>query len=539
MQRRQINSSDDIKRGQMKTALDCYGRGKQKECDADEYEVGSFYSRERFICPECGEFVHLTRGKYSNCFAHYKRKNMTVECDRRIDGVLTDSIYERIGLPIYLRHGAVKGTFELSLGFKALPRSLMEDAEKSKLQVSIDGESSYLVNRERFSEESTVLIPIQHIPICEKRYHLSYSPVDKAAHIMKHWADYADGFSSHGAFFTISEQGGRKIHHGDNISTDIEYYWVKKDDTIPMISGLKGNRIGILQLKKEKWYIYKVILSSDISDRAFEYLAFYLREYLQLYLLEKEPKYIPIWPPLVKQEDEYLVDGINTKVYGCVMSGNDEPKTYIYNGVLAIPRENNYKDKMLAVNIDSNDILINIDRKYVSSGTRFRQAVYELSSETTLMKLEYNSDVLKIDHKMVELDSIPDKIVGTENKTMLIAKPDGEIQMIKNKELEVDASCFKHGQTIYVLSFKSLNTIIKIKNENGANVGCDEESLLKYIVIFGNAVQSFIPIDLRTQLLNMEWRNRKVRQYMFKCIRQNKISTPLIQILEGMLNETI
>lgn len=144
----------------MKTALDCYGRGKQKECNADEYIVGSVYSRDRFICPECGESVHLRRSKYSNYFAHYKRQNTSAECDRRVDGVPTDSIYERIGLPIYLRNGAVKGTFELSLGFKALPRSLMEDAEKSKLQVSIDGESSYLVNRERFSEESTVLIPI-------------------------------------------------------------------------------------------------------------------------------------------------------------------------------------------------------------------------------------------------------------------------------------------------------------------------------------------------------------------------------------------
>ena len=89
------------------------------------------------------------------------------------------------------------------------------------------------------------------------------------------------------------------------------------------------------------------------------------------------------------------------------------------------------------------------------------------------------------------------------------------------------------------MSCKSLNTIIQIKKENRANVGCDEESLLKYIVLFGNAVESFIPIDLRAKLLYTEWRNRRVREYMFKCIRQNKISTPLIQILEGILNETI
>lgn len=57
----------------MKTALDCYSREKQKESSADEYMVSSYYSRERFICPKCGEFVHLRRSKYSNYFAHYKR----------------------------------------------------------------------------------------------------------------------------------------------------------------------------------------------------------------------------------------------------------------------------------------------------------------------------------------------------------------------------------------------------------------------------------------------------------------------------------
>lgn len=44
----------------MKTALDFYARGKQKEANADEYDRSRYYSRDRFICPECGEAVHLT-----------------------------------------------------------------------------------------------------------------------------------------------------------------------------------------------------------------------------------------------------------------------------------------------------------------------------------------------------------------------------------------------------------------------------------------------------------------------------------------------
>lgn len=113
----------------MKTALDFYARGKQKEANADEYDRFRCYSRDRFICPECGEAVHLTGNGKNNYFAHYPDKNKTVsvECDRRVDASPTDSVYERIGLPIYMRKNS-SGDFYLYMGFKALPPELMEKA---------------------------------------------------------------------------------------------------------------------------------------------------------------------------------------------------------------------------------------------------------------------------------------------------------------------------------------------------------------------------------------------------------------------------
>lgn len=56
------------------------------------------------------------------------------------------------------------GTYELYFGFKALPKSIMDDAENNKIKISIDRKGQYSVNRERFSTENTVLIPIHHIP---------------------------------------------------------------------------------------------------------------------------------------------------------------------------------------------------------------------------------------------------------------------------------------------------------------------------------------------------------------------------------------
>ena len=85
----------------MKTAIDFYERGKLKEANADEYNRSSYYSKNRFICPECGEPVHLTGSKYANFFSHYKKTDISAECERRVDAIPSSSLYQRMGLPLY------------------------------------------------------------------------------------------------------------------------------------------------------------------------------------------------------------------------------------------------------------------------------------------------------------------------------------------------------------------------------------------------------------------------------------------------------
>lgn len=216
----------------MKTALDFYARGKQKEANANEYDRSYSYSKTRFICPECGEAVFLTGNKINNHFAHYKKTDTSAECDRRVDGIPTDSVYERIGLPIYMRKTS-SGNFELFMGFKALPNMIMEKAILANVSVKIDRKRVYKVNTERFSCENTSLIPIDYIPAYGTKYRISYEPVNKSFAVSQHWSDYADGFSFDGALFSVSEIGGRKIRHGDSITTEKEYYWVYRQSELP------------------------------------------------------------------------------------------------------------------------------------------------------------------------------------------------------------------------------------------------------------------------------------------------------------------
>lgn len=263
----------------MKTAIDCYARGKQREANADEYSRARIYNQGRFICPECGELVHLTGSKYSNHFAHYKKTDVSAQCDRRIDGLPTQSVYERIGLPLYLRKDD-NNDFRLFMGFRTLPIKVLEQAEKNNLSFKIIGtKQNYKITHERFINGETTLLPILHIPLGQSKYRLKYSPQMYSASVLSYWSDEADGFSDGGALFSVTGLGGKKVRHGDTISTDTKYYWVRRNASIPSyISGINMKRVGDLILKDNKYHVFRGSFDSSISDMEFDRLTTYLRE---------------------------------------------------------------------------------------------------------------------------------------------------------------------------------------------------------------------------------------------------------------------
>lgn len=521
----------------MKTALDYYSRGKQKESNADDYNVNSYYHRGRFICPECGEDVHLRKSKYSNYFAHYKKTDATVECDRRIVGMQADSIYERMGIPMYIRHSSSKGYYNLYLGFKALPQSVMDDAEKINIAMTIDGKNRYLINRERFSMENMVLVPVKHIPPAEHKYNIYYSPADKAKYVVKHWSNFSDGFSFAGSLFTVTDQGGRKIRHGDNISTDVEYYWVRRDKFIPhRIPGIHMREHGRLVIDDENWYVFKGYFSSNISDREFERLTAYLKSQLQVYLLEKEPKFIPLWPPLIRQEDSYLIDSRCHEIYGYVSSGNDDPKVYIYRGATAVPEEIPYNNRILSVKVNSVELLINIDRKYISGGFRLGINNSQLVSEVSPIELVFDEQNMRIENRTVELSTIPNEIKNIENLSFVIVRENGEITFIDKIE-EFPTEKLNQGDYIYILSGMWIKRIIHIKKEDN-NVSHINEKLIENKILTNNGTAyAVLPHKLRAKLMRIEWENKTINKYFDECLNNNKIPIYLIGVLEEVLHD--
>lgn len=393
----------------MKTAIDCYARGKQREANADEYSRARIYNQGRFICPECGELVHLTGSKYSNHFAHYKKTDVSAQCDRRIDGLPTQSVYERIGLPLYLRKDD-NNDFRLFMGFRTLPIKVLEQAEKNNLSFKIIGtKQNYKITHERFINGETTLLPILHIPLGQSKYRLKYSPQMYSASVLSYWSDEADGFSDGGALFSVTGLGGKKVRHGDTISTDTKYYWVRRNASIPSyISGINMKRVGDLILKDNKYHVFRGSFDSSISDMEFDRLTTYLRETLKVHLLEKQPTFIPVWPPCLKTENGYNAKENDRWLYGLVESGNDNPKMYVYRGINAIPDQTDLNDGMAKVLIDATDTYISIDRKYVSGGVNIVKHEFKVFEKE--IKLELNHEEKVRGYEKLELHNNEDTV---------------------------------------------------------------------------------------------------------------------------------
>ena len=519
----------------MKTALDFYERGKQKEANADEYDRSRYYSKDKFICPECGEAVHLTGSRYSNHFAHFKKNEVSAECDRRVDGRPTDSVYERIGLPIYMRKNSSE-VFYLYMGFKALPPMLMEKAIQESISVKIDGKNTYRINNERFSCEGTALIPLDYIPLSGYKYHLCYEPMNKAYAVSQHWSDYADGFSYEGAIFTVSEQGGKKIRHGDSITTEEQYYWVRHQPELPsFVPGIEMKKCGRLILKDTTLNVFCGTFSSDISDVEFNYIMSYLRTNLKMHLLEKQPEFVPIWPPVVKTEDGYIVNSKEQSVYGYVVSGNDNPRIYVYQGIRKIPDELNSVNHLTCVKVWDQEALVNIDRKYVSNGI--------LLLKRSRVIITNDAEIYEfIDDEYISIQK--DNLYRNCNRILFKAGHQTDFILVrKSGQIEQDGGIGEHifedlrdGDLIYVLQNRYLVNLLVISIEKQqVDMSINDEELYCLLKTFKGTKRVQLPHKLRIQICEIQNKVTLSKKYLDNILKSNSISMAMIKVLEEIL----
>ena len=84
---------------------------------------------KKFICPECGEYVAFVSGnKKKPYFRHCNSNEYTKNCDFRTQTQTYSSIYEKLGLPMYIKKVG-ENYYELFIGFYKIEEYILKLAE--------------------------------------------------------------------------------------------------------------------------------------------------------------------------------------------------------------------------------------------------------------------------------------------------------------------------------------------------------------------------------------------------------------------------
>ncbi len=357
----------------MQTAIDRLITGKEFEIDISEFDGNK--SQNRFICPECGNYVFPAVGK-KNSFRHYK--NSGLDCERRANNDENLSFYQKVGLPIYIAQTG--NFFSLYIGFYALGFELLQQTQQSNFKVFIKQNSSsppeeHLVDF-TFFENETTLKKLNEIPLPGSQYEIIFPEANNAmlSQIKQRWSNYADGFSNMGAIFSYSEQHGKKYRVNDTITIKTEYYLVLyKNETLPY-NGLKMNYLGLLKLKNLSCYVYKMYLD-PATDKDFMVLEGYFEEAFKIKLLYKKPRLIQLWPPAAITDDSNLSIqlGTNNEIFCMLNSSAENPKVYSYkeNSYTQYPWKNIQELKYLTFPLAQIPRPFSVDRKYLANASTF------------------------------------------------------------------------------------------------------------------------------------------------------------------------
>lgn len=385
-------------------AIDKYQLGKEKEVSASSF-YGTYINNKhnRFFCPECGEpvFWRSRGGSKPDMFVHKKKTNYSPECEKRVDGQVSLSLYERVGLPLYIEEVS-EGKYILKLSFPPLGNTLRNVGEAAYVTVSTKNhERKVKLDESNFFKDYRTLIPVNFIPSYEEKYSISVIGANNRLSIMQIWPDYADGFDVGGAIFDIDSNVGRKKRRGDNIEPNRDYLVVAKSFQ-PIYSEINTKKVGIIKLNEQIYNVYRVNanVSTDIPGR-FVVIDSFFKRVFGVGLLEKVPTLMPLWPPMV---DTGVLSPIkdSNSIYCAIISANDEPNIYEYSGNTVFSHdyiEDNNGTFSIRISLGEDAKTLSVDRKYVGSEVVFQKQILPLSSyDYEYFFYDKNEELISIDY---------------------------------------------------------------------------------------------------------------------------------------------
>lgn len=444
----------------MRYAIDRYVAGKEKEVAASEFYGQHYIPRKhsRFFCPECNEQVYWRSrgGSNPDVFYHKEKTDRSPECDKRVDGRSELSLSQRVGLPLYLSRES-EGVYLLNLAFPSLGTPLFENLCSSQTVIHISAGSSnekaIHINPTNFYKNETTLIPLDFFPDYGRNYQISVSTSKWNYSLSKRWSDYADGFERQGGIFHYSANGGKKIRRGDSIAIGEKYLLISKQ-YFPPYPEIVTNRVGAIYLNRQNYSVYEITVNANTEDESrFNVINHYLKQTFGIWLLEKVPNLIPLWPPMVER-DTFSPITQPRSVYCAVVSGNEIPKVFLYtsSGTSELKIMQNAGCGTVVIPTYEN-AAVSVDRKYVGRELNFSKGQERISvAEVEISLVDSNGNVLNKENISAEMIAPGFEISSNLKAELYVQSYDNVFQRVLIRENHTHIPARRHPYSLIVMS---------------------------------------------------------------------------------------
>lgn len=386
----------------MDKAKENYNLGEVRIVNAEqikkEYNKTISYEDKKFFCSNCGEYVtYVNKKKGKTFFRHIKETEETKACDLRIKSQQELSVYQKVGLPIYLKKNS-NGNFSLFIGFYSINKNLMELSKIERASVTISGlKSNYNLSKKYFVDDNNFscdITTLKQLNFLSPKYNIGYSGLKDKSLLVDKWGYEIEGISTNGALFKFEENGGRKIRINEEIIVDTDYLCISMDNSkFRRYSGITYEEVGSISIINGAYKVYKVRFSLRGWDN--EAISEFCREIFKVSLVNKPSEIISMWPPTVNNGNkiEFVFEKNNLLL---LKSSQSNAKAFIHR--LKSYTEinlNKIDHNKYSFNVSPSTLerAININDEYNSKYllvSNYREKFKAFSNEIVIKDIEYN-----------------------------------------------------------------------------------------------------------------------------------------------------
>lgn len=532
----------------MDKAKEIYGNGKERVVSADNIDGRTIsYKEKRFVCEYCGEYVtFVAPGKVRK--KHFRHSNLSESSDLcELKSSLNESysIYERKGLALYIKNKN-NNIYEMFVGFSNIDKIKYDALINENLAVTIKGNKSlidyclYKFNENNFYKNQLTL---KKVDFFSDKYKIEYS-TDRMKNILKKvWGEEIEGIKECGSLFYYTKNGGKKIRINEDITNNEQYLYIGRNDLIfNRYNEIYSELIGNIAFKGNIVYkVYKITLNIVFNER-FKLLSEFFRENFKVRLIYKRSNLIPIWPPVVRYDQEIKYIG-NIKKDSIYILEDNENKNCVYlhynSSVEKIEGEKiSNKKYILNIPIEKHQIPITIGEKYnpivyINSG--YVENIKEYENKLEIYD-EKNSIV--VDDKINILNLNTYLKVKSESKTEVIQLKNNNRYVIRNiknnKEFIIDNIDFEDK----ILERRGMKLVkilecVKIREKKDNNTSLDEV-YLKLKILKDQYVITPLWVKVKLPIFK---ENKELYKLIRSYVLSNKIPYKAINILQSVLNK--